>query len=64
MGKQAKLTCGDGQKKEFVGSVRLEFESITTCMMAVGDAKAAVTVRGAGTWTCTEAGGALTCSPG
>ena len=64
MGKEARVECGDGQRRDFVGTVRLSFDSITTCIIKAGGGKAAVTVRGAGSFTCTEDAGVVACGGG
>jgi hypothetical protein len=64
MGKEARVECGDGQRRDFVGTVRLTFDSITTCIIKAGGGKTAVTVRGSGSFTCTEDAGVVACGGG
>ena len=64
MGKEARVECGDGQRRDFVGTVRLSFDSITTCIIKAGGGKTAVTVRGSGSFTCTEDAGVVACGGG
>lgn len=61
-GKQARIVCGDGQVRDFVGSTRLEFRGIVTCRVEASGARTAVPVRGASTWNCALEGGSLTCT--
>jgi hypothetical protein len=58
------VECGDGQRRDFVGTVRLTFDSITTCIIKAGGGKTAVTVRGSGSFTCTEDAGVVACGGG
>jgi len=56
-----KVSCGDGQRATFVGSMYLIFNKITSCRIETDEGKTAVTIRGAGVVSCAVAGGALTC---
>jgi cytoskeletal protein RodZ len=60
-GKQAKIICGDGQSREFVGTTRLEFRGVVTCRIEASGARTAVPVRRASSWNCTLEGTTLTC---
>jgi len=60
-GHEGQLTCGDGQKIEFVSSTRASFTGVVTCMVQIGDAKGVAQLREAKTITCTPDGGKVSC---
>jgi hypothetical protein len=64
MGQRAELVCGDGQRSEFVGALRLHFDSVTTCMVKTASSRAAVTVSAPGSVSCTDSSGSVVCSGG
>jgi hypothetical protein len=64
MGQKAELVCGDGQRSEFVGALRLHFDSVTTCMVKTASSRAAVTVKSSGSVSCTDSSGSVVCSGG
>jgi len=61
-GHEAELTCGDGQKRSFVGASRISFTGVVTCMIKAGEARGAVQLRQAATLTCTISGDKVNCS--
>jgi hypothetical protein len=60
-GARAQLECGDGQKIEFLGTVRVSFESVTTCRVVIDGAQGAVVVREPAQFSCGAKSGRAFC---
>jgi cytoskeletal protein RodZ len=63
-GSEAKLKCGDGQQRSFVGTTRLSFQGVVSCRVDVGGGKGAVQVSSAASYTCTATGNSVQCVKG
>ena len=62
MGTKTTLVCGDGQKREFVGSSRVTFSGVVTCVVQIDAARGAVQVSRASTVTCQVQGTQVACA--
>jgi len=56
------VRCGDGQGATFAGTTSLRFNTVTTCVVIIEDARGAVQIDRSATVTCSKNGTSVSCA--